>query len=261
MKRAGFTLVEVLLAGLLMGIVVLATFTLYSGTAKLGERSREGGDMLLQSQFAFRRMESDLRAAWVSTFDDELKESMKKRMNAGLASAVTSSTVDPEQAKKDLAFTGQSGTHPQGDDDYLELICAAGSALGETKGDLVRARYYILRDGEFPHRSCLVRDARPFMTPRLGGTDRAIPEDEVRVIARGVVGLKCRYRRGTGGEKRSDWDSAQQNGQWPTVVEVDLTFQTAKGVQQKFETKAYLRVPAEFEDPDATTTATTEEKP
>jgi prepilin-type N-terminal cleavage/methylation domain-containing protein len=246
-SRAGFTLAEVLLASVLMGLVVLAVYSLYDGSHRLGESARASGDMILQSQFAFRRIDADLRASWISSLDDELKKSARNRMNAGVASAVTAAGADPAAQAELTAFEGQSGEHAQGPDDYVEFLSAAGGGLGEARGDLVRVRYYLVRDEQFPHRSVLVRDARPFMTPRLGGTDRALPEDEMRVLARGVVGLQIRYRRDS--QWLDDWSSAQQNDQWPTAVDVELTLKSAGGHVRKFRSKTYLRVPTEYDAP------------
>lgn len=253
MNRKGFTLIEVLLATVLMGIVILASFGLYEGTTRLKQSAEASGDMVLQAQFAFRSIEADLRSAWISTLDDDLREATIGRMNAGLMSTVMAGTGEDE-ANEELLFVGQSGEAAVGEltlpDDYLELITAAGRVAGEARGDLVRARYYIERDEEQPHRSRLIRTGRPFMAPRLGGTDRLLTEsDEYTVVATGAVGFDCAYMRTT--EWRDDWNSdKEKDGKWPVAVDIALTFQSPTGLKKTFHSKVYLRVPTEFEPPD-----------
>lgn len=244
--RRGFTLLEVLLAMLLMGLVILACFSLYSSTAALQEETAESGEMMLQAQFAFRTFESDIRSAWVTQLDDEMKKSIQQRMDAGVMGAVAAANQEETETEEDNGqlFVGEDGTHELGADDYVELITAAGNALGEAKGDLVRARYYLMRNEEFPWRSELVRTSHPFLAPRLGGTDRSPGDDEFRVVARGVVGFDCRYKRVT--EWRDAWNS-QQEGKWPVAVDVEITLQSKNGRQKTFSTQIYLRVPTEYE--------------
>lgn len=246
--KNGFTLLEVLLAMLLMGLVILAGFSLYSSTARLQEETAESGEMMLQAQFAFRALETDVRSAWITQLDDDMKKSIQQRMDAGVLGAVAAANQEETETEEDdgQIFVGEDGAHEFGADDYMELITAAGNALGEAKGDLVRARYYVMRNEEFPWRSELVRTSHPFLAPRLGGTDRSPGDDEFRVVARGVVGFDVRYKRVT--EWRDDWNS-QQEGQWPVAVDVEITLQSKKGRQKTFSTQVYLRVPTEYAPP------------
>jgi prepilin-type N-terminal cleavage/methylation domain-containing protein len=245
--RRGFTLVEVVLATVLMVTVVLAAYGLYDATHRLQRQAQASGDTALQAQFAFRHLEADLRAAWVGTLDDQMRRSTTARMNAGLASAVMQAMTESQQQAQQVDLVGEPGTRAVGPDsfrdDYLELTTAAGNAVSPARGDLVRARYFVVRDDQQPRRSMLVRTARPLTATRLGSADRLPAPDEYTVMARGVVGFECGYRAGS--IWTDGWDTSVEGG-WPQAVEVTLVLEAESGQRRQFRTEVPLRVPSEI---------------
>jgi type II secretion system protein J len=167
MKRRGFTLIEVLLAVVLTGLIVIGSLTYLDSSRNLGDRIQFKSEMLQTARAVLSQMERDLQPAYAS--------------GQGL----------------DWGLKGTNSVLSDLPNDSLELVAANNNPKSEdTKEiDLTRTIYRI--DGE----RGLVRDR----FKQLTNTGSATLTNSGDVICKKVVGLKFRYHDGTGWTE--SWDS------------------------------------------------------
>jgi prepilin-type N-terminal cleavage/methylation domain-containing protein len=208
-KAEGFTLLELLLALSISGIVVGAAYALFRAGQSLASRAEALAEVCRSARAALRTLEADLRAA-----------------------------VRPSRAF-DAGFRGTKGGTEALRRDRVELVTATGAVRGGI--DLGAVAYWI--EEATPGRARgLVRERRAALTAE---TIEAGRPENVEEVAPEVVGLGLRYF--DEGEWREEWDSAAV-GKLPRAVEATLWVRgewRGEEILERFLTRVYLPVAAE----------------
>lgn len=212
-RRGGFTLLEVLVAITILGILLTTVYGAVSRTIKTKEHAE-----------SVARMASTGREAVLRIADE---------MEASLSPVRVSTAV----------FQGVGG----GSGQFLDQARFAISSrppfgpIGGT-GGRVLITYYLAEQEGVPQTYLLVRSERPLPKPGATAATADGEEDpqEVRtLVVDNVAGLRMRYLDGDSGQWAENWDSTQPGDferRLPVAVEVALYLYDDKGAVQDFST-------------------------
>ena len=217
MRRAGFTLLEMIVAAAIFTAVVAGAYALFDGSRRLAARAEARAELLQTARAALRAIEADLRGA------------------------VMSGTA------YDTGFIGTDGGSEGEPLDVLEFVSVASpsaeasidgykDATKARRSDLSKVAYWIEKDELKPAHG-LVRERLGTMLPPESRTRR---EEDVEAVSTDVVGLNVRYYDG---QWRDAWNS-QQTRKMPRAVEVTVRVRRAEEIEVH-TARFYLPVAAE----------------
>jgi general secretion pathway protein J len=209
-RRRGFTLLEVLIAITILGILLTTVFGAVSRTIRTKEHA-EGS----------ARMSSVGREA-VLRIADEIEASLPTRVG-------------------NAVFQGVSGGSGQFLDQVRFAISSRppfGPIRAGTAGRIL-VTYYLAEQEDVPQSYLLVRSERPL--PRAGFEETEDEEEpaEIRtLVVDNVAGLRLRYLDGNTGQWDENWDSTAEDweGRLPIAVEVALFLFDETGAVHDFST-------------------------
>jgi general secretion pathway protein J len=212
-RRRGFTLLEVLVAITILGILLTTVFGSVSRTIRTKEHAE-----------SLARMSSVGREAVLRLADE---------MEASLSPVRVGNAV----------FQGVSG----GSGQFLDQVRFAVSSrppfgpIGMGRGGRVVVTYYLAEQEDLPQTYLLVRSERPL--PRIGETpEEEQSEEETQeirtLVVDNVAGLRLRYLDGDSGQWTEEWDSTTEefDRRLPIAVEIALFLYDDNGGVSDFST-------------------------
>jgi len=222
-RPGGFTLIEVMVALAILGILLSSVYSTFFFALKAMRDSREQDDVFQVARVLMERITNDL--------------TMARFRGTYLPNKWTET------------FVGRNGKHDQYARDRLDFTTVSHILLrdGRPECDVVEVSYYI--DDSYPDRTLLVRreDVLPDAHLQHGGT--------LRVLSDNVVGLNFRYReRGPLPYERQPgqtWEEPEWHDSWnaaevtpqpslPELVEVMLTIRDREGREHTFSSMVVL---------------------
>ncbi len=197
-RRAGFTLLELLVA---MVLVAILSMSLYA-SLRIAFRAKESADLLVEpprtAAMTLDLIGHDLQAACPLTY---------------------------YQAQS-LTFEGTDGTDDRGrPGDDVVFFSVADSPLHQyANGEVKRIELAVMTGANGDH--LLVRKVIRNLL-----SENTSPNPDVEVLCRGVGGFNLRYY--TGAEWLDSWDSTQEDTTIPAAVEVTLTLDRPAGIDAR----------------------------
>jgi general secretion pathway protein J len=214
MRRRGFTLLELIVATTLFGIVIAAAYTLFDSSRRLAARAEARAELFQAGRAAIAAIEADLRGAVMSgtAFDTGL-----------------------------IGTSGGSANAPQ---DKIELVAVNGHTANlketERRSDVSKVTYWIQTDASSTKQG-LVRERQALLTPV---TVYARRDENVEEVAPQVVQLRLRY---WDQEWKDSWDSTSLR-KLPKAIEATVVVRGEWRGEEELETFTtgfYLPVGAE----------------
>jgi prepilin-type N-terminal cleavage/methylation domain-containing protein len=221
--RAGFTLLEMIVAAAIFTAVVAGAYALFDGSRRLAARAEARADMLQTARAALRAIEADLRGAVMSG----------SAYDTGFIGVDGGSPSEPMDVLDFVSVTSPSAETSKDDFD---------DATKTRRSDFSKVAYWIEKD-ETKTAHGLVRERLGTMLPPESRTRR---EEDVEAVSTDVVGLNLRYYDG---QWRDAWNS-QQTRTMPRAVEVTLRVKRGEDVEVHL---ARFLLPVAAETPEATT--------
>jgi general secretion pathway protein J len=199
-RRAGFTLLELVVALMIFGIVMAAALALFESGRGLAARAEFRARLFQTARAALQAIEADVRGAVMS----------EGPFDTGFVGTNGGSDQEPMDTIEAVAvndFPSREAWTPAG-------TSAARRDPPPPRIDVSRVRWWIEREKGRPAQG-LVRERSKVLNPP--GVDVRRDED-VEEISRDVVGLDLRYYDG---QWTREWDSRQQY-KLPKAVEVTV---------------------------------------
>lgn len=206
----GFTLVEILIAIFILGLVMATVYVSYSGILKISHQLEEEGSIYKMARTSMDRMIKDLSSLQTSSASFDFRAEKKTL------------------SKREFYF--------------LSFWSAAHLTFGEndSTGRPAAISYYVQEDeggGSFSLWRSDVSGAKPSPGKNIGGGF---------VICKNVDSWNLRFYDSAGSELES-WDSsplAEQKGKAPAAVKIELTLVNLNDPEKpyKFMTKVFLPV-------------------
>jgi general secretion pathway protein J len=199
-RRAGFTLLELVVALMIFAIVLAAALALFQGGRGLSARAEFRAQLFQTARAALQAVEADLRGAAMS------------------------------EGPFDTGFVGVNGGSDQEPLDTIEAVAVNDGPRREAwtpstgaparkepltpRIDVSQVRWWVEREKGRPYQG-LVRERSRVLNPPGVVVRR---DEDVEEISRDVAGLDLRYYDG---QWRREWDSRQLN-RLPKVVELTV---------------------------------------
>jgi prepilin-type N-terminal cleavage/methylation domain-containing protein len=207
--QCGFTLLEVLVAVVILGIVLTAVYAAYTSNLETIQAARDYGEVNQIGRIVLDRMAKDLESAFVE-----------------------SPLTGPEIKLGFIGETRDVDGNPADRIDFTTLthLDVAGTGL-ET--DLCEIGYYLEED---PDKE----------TYNLYRRDDPTPDDDLTagghamVLASNVVGLRFTYENAKG-EVSEGWDtlSEETGRRLPSLVTIELQIQDERGARHVYKTSVH----------------------
>jgi len=221
----GFTLMEILVAFFLFGLIISVLFGSYTGVLHSVEATRETVSIYETARMCLERIILDL-------------ESVQVTMEPGYRPPDTDSPKDLHRVVGDMSETGN------GQFSRLSFSSRAHVDLGgEDRQGVARIRYYVTQDPEQPESYVL----RRYDTLHMALSEAE--EQESRndpILCERVVAFVCRYYDQEG-QLHESWDSDDDNQGYatPRMVEVSLEMGNAQETETaplRFVTRIQLPI-------------------
>lgn len=209
-RRRGFTLVEILIAIFILGLVMATVYVSYSGILKTSHQLEEEGSIYKMARTSMDRMIKDLSSLQTSSGSFDFRAEKKTLSKREFYS---------------LSFWSASHL-PFGENDSTGRPAAISYTVQEDEGG-----------GSFSLWRSDVSGAKPSPGKNIGGGF---------VICKNVDSWNLRFYDSAGSELES-WDSsplAEQKGKAPAAVKIELTLVNLNDPEKpyKFMTKVFLPV-------------------
>ena len=207
-RPSGFTLVEVLLAIFILGLVMATVYVSYSGILKTSHQLEEEGSIYKMARTSMDRMIKDLSSLQSSSGSFDLRAE-KKTMSK----------------REFYSLSFWSASHlPFGENDSTGRPAAISYTVQEDEGG-----------GSFSLWRSDISGAKPSPGKNIGGGF---------VICKNVDSWNLRFYDSTGNELES-WDSSsltEQKGKVPVAVKIELALANLNDPEKpyKFMTKVFL---------------------
>ncbi len=233
--QAGFTLLEVLVAVAILGVIATTLFGSFSRTVATRDYAQARAAVFAAGRRAVDLIEEDLGGTFATgAFGNEFDPPPPRFFADGDAEM---SSTDTAVVVLDFTALSSRGTTP------LDGI-GAPPPFGIDRGDLTRIVYRLERpDSDFNSRafdpsSEELQLVRYEMRPPTSQIEEAGLRS---VIAHNVRGLSLRMRAPLGGWQ-SDWQSdvGADGGRAPIIVQTRLRLAAAEGPEAEFVSAAYL---------------------
>jgi general secretion pathway protein J len=198
-NASGFTLLEILIAMFIFGVVLSTIFTSYTGTFRIIEEVESQADIYAMARVALARMQEDLESA--CSKEVEISET-------------------GESATRPFIFLGEDKEIEERDADTLRFFSRAHLNLGEYEGnsDIAEISYYVKQKDEGEALVLYRSD-----TPELAEP----PEEDTggMVLCDGLFSVNITYYDDEG-QAHEDWDSAEEGSKvrLPKRVSIQLEF-------------------------------------
>jgi len=212
-RRQGFTLLEVLVAITILGILLTTVYGAVSRTIRTKEHAESVARMASTGREAVLRMA------------DEMEASLSP---VRVATAVFQGVSSGSGQFLDQARFAISSRPPFG-------------PIGGSTGGRVLITYYLAEQEGMPQTYLLVRSERPLPKPgaATGEEGEEDPQEVRTLVVDNVAGLRLRYLDGDSGQWTENWDSTQPGDferRLPVAVEVALYLYDDRGAVQDFST-------------------------
>jgi len=217
MRKAGFTLLEMIVAAAIFVAVVAGAYALFDGSRRLSARAEARAEMLQTARAALRAIEADLRGAVMSG----------TAYDTGFIGVDGGSSSEPLDV---LDFVSVTSPMSEASMDGFK------DATKARRSDLSKVAYWIEKD-ELKKAHGLVRERLGTMLPPESRTRR---EEDVEAVSTDVVGLNLRYYDG---QWRDSWNS-QRSRTMPRSVEATVHVRRADEIEIH-TARFYLPVAAE----------------
>jgi len=214
-RSSGFTLIEVLVAVAIMGILLTTIYGAVSRTMRSKEHAESSARITSLGREALLRIADEIEASLSPTY----------------------AATAPFQG------VGNGGAQPL---DQVRFAVSSrppfGPIGGTSRGGRVLITYYLVEQEGVPNSYLLVRGERAL--PKSNWSDeeeQAAQEQELRtLVTENVAGLRFRYLDGDSGQWADNWDntpgSGPLEGHLPIAVEVALFLYDDNGVVNDFST-------------------------
>ncbi len=198
----GFTLIEVLIASTIIGIVVFIIYSTFNSISQSIEKNRVRIEMYQEAKAILNRMQKEISSAFNS------------RINV------------------DIRFKGEDGMQGENNNDALSFVCTLNPLKSEAKeSDLMKIGYYI-KFGESTKYGTLIH--------RSSGTiDEKIDEGGYeQILSSNIKDLNFTYYDGN--EWKKSWDT-NEKGKLPQLVEISfILFDPINNAEYNFSTEIDL---------------------
>jgi prepilin-type N-terminal cleavage/methylation domain-containing protein len=216
-EESGFTLLEVLIAVVVLGIIMAIIYQSYWVCSKTVAAAEQHSDVYQEARLALRRIGDDLMCAWLPLTVPTAKDDSQGSPGAGekVTSAGDSDSTEGGASGSGPAFKAVNIGSDADARDTLEFVTTANLARGSA-GQLDTCQVqYSVQEGD-KGKATLVR------TSSLANGD-----SEGAELASNVKALDFKFFNAAG-EQFDDWDSTQSNT-LPATVQITLVMGTGDG--------------------------------
>ncbi|MBI5417556.1 prepilin-type N-terminal cleavage/methylation domain-containing protein [Candidatus Poribacteria bacterium] len=203
-SEAGFTLIEVLIAGTILSIIIFIIYSTFSNTTNAIERNQLKIEFNQESRVIINRMEKEISSAFFS----------KENIN--------------------IRFKGEKSSFQENDNDRLDFVSTLNPPKKDTReSELMEVGYY-LKFGESNEYGTLVRRYSGQVDDAIdkGGYEEALGER--------VKSLGFRYFDGS--EWQDTWDT-NNKGQLPRLLKVIIIFQDISDPNVGYPISTVIAIP------------------
>ena len=219
-RRDGFTLVEILVAIVVFGIIISTIFASYTGTFKIIDETERQADIYEMSRIALDRICEDLESAYIKSggegpeTGDEIREKMR--------------------------FVGEEKEIEGAGSDFLRFLSSAHIAFGEEDVDcgIAEIVYYVSEDQEGDDGLALYRSDTPQFkeSPQEGSGGL--------ILCSGLYSIDFRFYD-IKGEVYESWDSRsdESKDKLPARVTVEILFLNSSNPESPYRFMAGVSLP------------------
>lgn len=231
-EAEGFTLLEILLAVGLLGILILAVYGVFSRTLEAKEHAETVAAVSASARSVLARIARDLLAVAPRPASTLPVPTPTPTPRGGL----------PEAVQQYLFVSrNRGGSGAVADDLAFSAWLPRPASPGRTATDLAVVHYFLASDPANPNRRALFREALPSLSGKIFDPERPDPASTVRLLD-GVAGIEFRFYDGR--QWVEQWDSTDPRNfaPAPQAVEVSLAVLDERGEPEIFRTAVDLPI-------------------
>jgi len=216
-KSEGFTLIEILIAVAILGVIMTIVYGSFVQTRKVIGAAEESVEGYREIRAAFRLMTHDIAMAYISTSKSTSAPIIDWKEYTPFVGTDDYATGHPADSLSFAAFSHRPRTPDATESDQNEI------------GYFLRREVATLDESEGEEESSLMRreKKRIDLSPTTGG--------RVREVAGGILGIDFRYLDKNGAWFES-WDSRSSADPLPRAVEITLITKDRRGEERPYRT-------------------------
>jgi len=218
-RISGFTLLEILIAMFILGIVLSTIFTIFTGTIKNITYAESQADIYQMARVALQRMQEDLECSLILKEDETLGEE-ENRSTPG-------------------RFSGKNETIDDKDADTLSFLSSRHLSMDDEDNNPGRARitFYVKEND----------DEEGLDLYRIDVSEREqAPEEKTGglILCEGLHSVNLMYYNSDGDEYES-WDSSEGEfkDKLPAMVSIQLKFLDETNLEEPLQFETSIALP------------------